>query len=263
MRDKVIAALIDQMDAPRFEQAFLEAVDGLVSFDMGMIATYDRNRLASCYAYRFPVGDAVVGFQRFREFTFRYNPFYHAHLGGLDSGVYLMEQLLKSRLKQRPQPEADQVQIDDREEIGYITPGWPRRLREMDFVVRTGPTQTTQIAFYRMDDSRFNGQDVANLRAIQLSLGAVIRRGFATDKNDTQTDSVEAVLAAHALSMREADVMRSVLAGRSAEEIAETFGVSVETIKTQRKRAYAKLGVSSKTELFAKLLSGRALAKAG
>jgi DNA-binding CsgD family transcriptional regulator len=114
-----------------------------------------------------------------------------------------------------------------------------------------------------MDDSRFNGQDVANLRAIQLSLGAVIRRGFATDKNDTQTDSVEAVLAAHALSMREADVMRSVLAGRSAEEIAETFGVSVETIKTQRKRAYAKLGVSSKTELFAKLLSGRALAKAG
>lgn len=256
-RDKVIASLIDQMDAPKFEQTFLEAVDGLVSFDMGMVAVYDRNRLMSCHVHRFPSGDASTGVQRFREATFRFNPFYHAHLGGIDSGVYLMEQLLKSRLLSTTRPKTDQVVIDDREEIGYITPGWPRRLRELDFVLRSGPEQTTQVALYRMDDSRFNSQDVSNLRAIQLSLGAVLRRALAPRAAEAKADGIDGLFAAHALSGREREVMRAVLAGHSTEETADRLGVGTETVKTQRKRAYAKLGVSSRTELFAKLLSGR------
>ena len=36
---------------------------------------------------------------------------------------------------------------------------------------------------------------------------------------------------------------------------AEKLGVSMETIKTHRKRTYLKLGISSMTDLFTKVLS--------
>ena len=54
-----------------------------------------------------------------------------------------------------------------------------------------------------------------------------------------------------ALSDRERAVCVGMLAGRKAEEIAHDLGIAATSVVTYRKRAYAKLGLSSRAGLFA------------
>jgi DNA-binding CsgD family transcriptional regulator len=54
-----------------------------------------------------------------------------------------------------------------------------------------------------------------------------------------------------ALSEREQAVCLGILSGRKAEAIAADLGVAASTAITYRKRAYAKLGVTSRAGLFA------------
>lgn len=78
--------------------------------------------------------------------------------------------------------------------------------------------------------------------------GSLIARHFGT--------SLEARLRARCpgLTRRETGVCESLLRGRSAPEVAAALGIRVSSVQTYRKRAYAKLGVSSLPELFHRLL---------
>lgn len=54
-----------------------------------------------------------------------------------------------------------------------------------------------------------------------------------------------------ALSEREREVCLGVLAGKKSEAIAGEIGVAPSTVTTYRRRAYEKLGISSRAALFA------------
>lgn len=51
------------------------------------------------------------------------------------------------------------------------------------------------------------------------------------------------------LARRERDVCVGIMQGKSSEAIALALGISVNTVRTYRKRAYARLGVTSHNEL--------------
>jgi len=55
------------------------------------------------------------------------------------------------------------------------------------------------------------------------------------------------------LTRTEARVAHHLFCGNSAEETADNLEVSLETVRTHIKRAYAKLGVSSREQFFHKL----------
>jgi DNA-binding CsgD family transcriptional regulator len=57
------------------------------------------------------------------------------------------------------------------------------------------------------------------------------------------------------LSKRELDVLRGMLEGHSAVEIAERMGVKPTSVVTYKKRAYQRLGISSQRQLFALCLA--------
>ena len=52
------------------------------------------------------------------------------------------------------------------------------------------------------------------------------------------------------LTRRERDVLARVLLGLTSEGIALDLGIGLNTVLTYRKRAYARLGVTSQAELF-------------
>jgi len=56
------------------------------------------------------------------------------------------------------------------------------------------------------------------------------------------------------LSKREIEVTTGILCGLTSEAIALDLGISLNTVLTYRKRAYAKAGVSSQNALFARCL---------
>lgn len=56
---------------------------------------------------------------------------------------------------------------------------------------------------------------------------------------------------------RERDVARELVSGRSSKELAETLGISPETLKTHLARLMRKTDTSNRTELVAVLLGAR------
>lgn len=59
---------------------------------------------------------------------------------------------------------------------------------------------------------------------------------------------------AASLTLREAEVIAMAMGGHSNASIAQCMGISRLTVKVHRKRAYAKLQVSSQAELFLKIM---------
>ena len=68
------------------------------------------------------------------------------------------------------------------------------------------------------------------------------------------TEQVRAALLSEGagLTAREADICAAIAMGKAASAIAIDHGISCNTVATHRKRAYAKLGISSQSELFAR-----------
>ncbi|MEG3116495.1 helix-turn-helix transcriptional regulator [Salinicola sp. 4072] len=54
----------------------------------------------------------------------------------------------------------------------------------------------------------------------------------------------------YALTEREREVSQLMLGGSSTKEIARRLAISIETVRAHKKHLYAKLGVSSQSELF-------------
>ena len=61
------------------------------------------------------------------------------------------------------------------------------------------------------------------------------------------------------LTTREIDVCVRLLQGMTQEGIAVDLGLSVPTVKTYRNRAFARLGIHFRNELFALMLDGKAV----
>jgi len=65
------------------------------------------------------------------------------------------------------------------------------------------------------------------------------------------------------LSAREAETLQLLLRGHSSKSIARRMGKSPDTVKVHRKRIYAKLGVATQGELFAKFLKALSASPSG
>ena len=57
-----------------------------------------------------------------------------------------------------------------------------------------------------------------------------------------------------ALTDREREVVQLILRGHSSESIGFNLGISLGTVKTHRKNVYAKLAISSQSELLSRFL---------
>lgn len=126
------------------------------------------------------------------------------------------------------------------------------------------------LGFYRLeDDAEFGEAELASARELAPILTYALHRqselcgllpeahasefGEAGGLNCTR-DHLAAILIqeGHGLSPREAEICASITLGFGTLAMSLNLGVSENTISTHRKRAYAKLGISSQNELFAR-----------
>ncbi|WP_407114949.1 helix-turn-helix transcriptional regulator [Bradyrhizobium sp. LMG 9283] len=118
------------------------------------------------------------------------------------------------------------------------------------------------VNFYRIAaQGRFSAAQRERLEAIAPAIAASVARHF--QEEATPDQSLAALFATRpplsALTPREQDVCRRILAGFSSEAISQALGISLHSTLTYRKRAYERLGISSQNELFGivlRLLAG-------
>jgi len=113
--------------------------------------------------------------------------------------------------------------------------------------------------YKRAGDADFSDREVGNLAGLSGLVCKSILRHRALTRSRLPApalpdlETLRRLLSAQAptLSAREAEVCARIVAGYSSEAIALDLRVTGNSVATYRKRAYAKLGISSQHELFA------------
>ena len=141
-------------------------------------------------------------------------------------------------------------------------------------LIATVNQQTLHFGFYRSEDQHdFALEDASQLQrmsafliqtlskhaqVLQLRNGRNTRAPQPTSVSPEQRERMFQVLRASllktpgALTQREAEICASIALGYTTLGISLNLGISINTVATHRKRAYAKLGISSQNELFAR-----------
>lgn len=132
-------------------------------------------------------------------------------------------------------------------------------LSERFSLIQKRPSGTLRVSVYRGRRESFSDDAVAKLTDCAPLLLAALWRHYASTgpgENRSAPPYFRARLetAAPSLSGRELDVCSMVAAGVTSEGIALELGVGINTVLTYRKRAYARLGISSQNELMRMLM---------
>lgn len=136
-------------------------------------------------------------------------------------------------------------------------------------LVRVGQSQSLAVNWYRDSSAGlFSDDDIAFIIGLAPLIACCITRHYGLDMDGESnfrgvaTDELSKL--SPDLTLREREVVQRILDGVTTERIADDLHIRPTTVITYRTRAYDKIGVTSRRELFAAVLgrqnTGRALA---
>jgi DNA-binding CsgD family transcriptional regulator len=256
-----LGEIIDGLESERFLEHFIERFGRLVAFDLATIFVY-RGRSRPLVVYdNFQLAGAQRGIAAYVQSSYVLNPFYQAYLKGIGPGVYRIRDLAPDAFFVSEYYKSYRALPRASEEIGFITDGWPEGMEEALIVFALENGEVGELGIYRdISGGGFSDGELARIAAVEPALGAIFRKYWASaggaqaSPPDSRVDDAFAGFGEEILSDRERQVMRMILHGHSSESICFNLGISLGTVKTHRKHAYAKLGISSQSELLSLFL---------
>jgi DNA-binding CsgD family transcriptional regulator len=258
-----LGSLIDHTEAADLPERLVHALARVVPFDLAAVFIY-RGRSRPMNAYdNFELADAKKGISAYVENTYVLNPFYQAQERGISDGVYRIRDLAPDAFFESEYYRSYRAVPSQSEEIGYITEDWPQGLEEIDIALTLEPKVVTEISIYRsLRDPGFRDDELAGLSDVVPVISALLRKywvahgaaGMRASPPDSRVDDTFATFGKEALSDREREVTQLILRGHSSQSICFNLGISLGTVKTHRKNAYAKLNISSQSELLSLFL---------
>ncbi len=234
--------------------ALLAAVTALFDCEAGF-AVLNRPDGAPLYladSYPDPASKSAV--QLYVQKTYLLNPVHGAIQAGVSSGVYRMADLAPDNWSATT---ADVI-ADDAEEIHYRTPGWPQGLQEVCVLValEDGVVGEVSLACTATVDG-IPEEDMTDLKAALPLIRLAFDR-LSQNRSARQVGSNSALesFGQSVLTSREAEVVQMILKGHSSLSISHALTIALPTVKTHRRNAYAKLGISTQQQLFRLFLEG-------
>ena len=258
-----LGAVIDDMDKADLPLRLVEALARLVPFELVALVVFQGRSRPLHIFDNFDLVDAKDAVIAYVENTYVLNPFYQAYRNRLPDGVYRIRDLAPDAFFDIERCRPYRVKPSRSEEIGYLTEGWPEQLEEVDIAITLKPGVVGELSIYRrLCERGFTDGELNRLSAVIPVLGAMLRRywsHFGTDKleaspPDGRVDRLFAKFGSSVLSDRERNIVQLILRGHSSESIGLNLGISLGTVKTHRRNAYAKLGISSQSELLSLFL---------
>lgn len=257
-----IGSIIENLGNADLLERLVEALDHLVPSALAAVFVY-RGRARPLLIYdNFRPDAAKKGLALYIESTYVVNPFYQAYLTGIADGVYRMRDLAPDSVFVSQHHKTHGVSASAEEEIGFVTENWPVEMEELEIAVTLEGNCQAEITLSRPRHDGFDDADVARVSAVFPVIAAVMRRhwkecgagGSKAPPPDSRVDDAFANFGADLLSRRECEVTQLILRGHSSESIGGNLGISLGTVKTHRKNAYAKLRISSQSELLSLFL---------
>ncbi|MBI3525859.1 MAG: helix-turn-helix transcriptional regulator [Betaproteobacteria bacterium] len=227
------ASCMTHVGTREFFQHYLEVIEGVVRADQCMIFSYSDSGVSCYLSYnaRMQENGRVLAEQYI--------------MGG-----YLDDPLLP-RIQNLEATGGFEVltfsEIKDLMPVSYlekyfVEPG----LIDKVSIIAKGHGETLAISFYRYSE---NGEFTRSTPALRNAFWRVIAQLVLLHYSQDGAHNLKSPLAS--LSERERDVCEGIMRGLTTEGIAGELALSPNSVTTYRKRAYVKLGINSKTALFA------------
>ncbi|GAA6136549.1 hypothetical protein NBRC116583_02960 [Arenicella sp. 4NH20-0111] len=244
--------------------SLIEAARSIVPF-RAALCVINRKHFAPLYLEDTYQGIAEKeAVQRYIKTTYLLNPVYNAFLNGMESGVYRMRDLAPDHWHLSNESTQQNLSPDSEEEIGFLTTGWPAKLEELVMVSRLSDNTMVEISFAQPASlGGFTDATISTLHAFfplfSIAMDTLAQHSLTTTDIETQPtqrrlENQLEKFANEQLTKRENQVTQLILKGHSGKSICVTLGISLPTLKSHRKNAYAKLGVKNQQELFGKFL---------
>ncbi|AXI48845.1 LuxR family transcriptional regulator [Sulfitobacter sp. SK012] len=210
----------------------------------------DQPPVYLCDTYR--EGSPKEAVQRYIDSTYLLNPLYNAFLAGLQPGLHRMIDLAPDNWQIFADP--SEVVFEQKEEIGFRTRGWPENLQELALTVDFPNGMMGEISLARPSElGGFSPEMVARLQPFYPLFATAFRHLWARNSDAAATPIERRPplddFAVGILSPREAEIVQLILKGHSSLSISLTLEIALPTVKTHRKNAYAKLGISTQQQL--------------
>lgn len=236
---QLLAGLIHQLGQPRFRSALLETLQPLVpAASFSVYRTGHRSVPQLFLSGSLGVPDTT-------------RDCWQAYL----SGPYRSDRTLIAEAQSEEQPllchlTAQEVPAQHRARV-YEAHGVAERVS----VVQAREDGLFAVNFYRhQHQAPFSDAQVADFEALAPALLALARKHVALEGGEASpAQRLQALQPA--LTPRELDVCVRLLRGMTYDGIAADLGLSVPSVKTYRNRAFDRLGIHFRNELFALVLS--------
>ena len=248
------AEVVQRLDDDDLLHHLTAAVRTLVAFESA-IWFINRRNLPPLHIYdTIKSAQDKKGITNYIRSTYLLNPFYNAFLRGIRGGVYRIATVAPDAYFKRAHFRHLKFQVNELEEIGYLTQDWPPGRAEIIVAMEFPHGEMGELSMLQpVNKGGFAEADLRALESIQPFLAAAYARYWRRVRPkfvDPSAPERPSEPAEKALTPREREIAYLILHGHSTPSISLHLRISETTVKTHRKNLYAKLGIASQYELF-------------
>ncbi len=252
-----LASVVSASGSQAFPETMVRALRHLVRFDYSVWFVYNADDRPICVYDTFTPKQRTVFVEDYQQGPYLLDPFYKISMDKATPGLYRLREIAPDRFYHSEYFRSYYRRTKLAEEIAFLVN------------LQSGPRLTVSL-MRAGTGSAFSDRDLAKLKKVEPIVQAASSREWAsiTDLRDHFVDSVSRssptgspVLAAFEnfgsskLTAREREIVRMVLRGHSSESIGKQCNITTGTVKIHRKNIYAKLGISTQSELFSLFIS--------
>lgn len=252
-----LASVIAASESAVFPETMVRALRHLVRFDYSVWFVYRGNQRPVCVYDTFTPEERTVFVEDYQLGPYLLDPFYKLSTDRTQPGLYRLREIAPDRFYHSEYFRSYYRRTRLAEEIAFLVN------------LQNGPQMT--ISLMRAGSSApFSDRDLAKLKRVEPIVQSASSRQWRneTDLRDHYIGSAADPSSAGSpvstafenfgsdkLTIREREVVRMVLRGHSSESIGKHCGITTGTVKIHRKNIYAKLGISTQSELFSLFIS--------
>lgn len=252
-----MASVIHASETPEYSTTLVQALRHVVRFDFSVWFVYRGKDRPVCVYDTFTPEQRVVFVEDYQIGPYLLDPFYKACADGTRPGLYRLREIAPDRFYHSEYFRSYYRRTGLAEEIAFLT-----HLRD---------DMRLCVSLMRAGTSApFSDRDLTKLKKVEPVVHAASFRQWKhrSELRDHYIDPATTgpVMDKHVhtafesfgqneLTPRECEIVRMVLQGHSSESIGRHCGITTGTVKIHRKNIYAKLGISSQSELFSLFIS--------
>ncbi len=253
----IYAGIVDAIGTEAFFSKTGKLLEDYMSYEGLNIFLYSKNNAPTVLGSFKNALNFQAGLDNFLNYTYIINPVYRAFQNDIASATYLIGDLLPVGYTELIANTDLNIWIDDKETIGYRTPGWPKHLTEVLALTRLPDNKMIEFSFL----TALSGDQTEKCHTLLAQIYPVLSSAvlkhleFAAHDFDVSQGKPSQEFrfqefGKDILTSREQDITKMILTGHSSNSIGLNLDISLPTVKSHRRNIYLKFQISSQAELF-------------